>query len=196
VRVRIKSSIQPLRMLNVFLPLVVLLVMSASSYAVDEIVTAAQNEPPTDTRPLSDFVFADESIANAKNSSSSKTFPDIWCGKIDDEITMASCWKAYRNSFDYFKVGLSHRERVLKWQHFSTRVILVVVLLLVSVGLYFAWAQFHTGMNTRNETSTELELSSKGLKISSPVLGVIILVISLAFFYLYLIFVYPIKELI
>jgi len=30
--------------------------------------------------------------------------------------------------------------------------------------------------------------------VSSPVLGVIILVISLAFFYLYLVFVYPIKE--
>ena len=41
---------------------------------------------------------------------------------------------------------------------------------------------------------TELEASVKGIKVSSPVLGVIILVISLLFFYLYLAFVYPIQE--
>jgi hypothetical protein len=39
-----------------------------------------------------------------------------------------------------------------------------------------------------------LDLSTAGLKVSSPVLGVIILVISLAFFYLYLVYVYPISE--
>jgi len=41
----------------------------------------------------------------------------------------------------------------------------------------------------------QLELGQTGLKVSSPVLGVIILVISLAFFYLYLVYVYPIGEL-
>lgn len=39
-----------------------------------------------------------------------------------------------------------------------------------------------------------VELSTSGIKVSSPVLGVIILALSLAFFYLYLVYVYPIKE--
>jgi hypothetical protein len=43
-------------------------------------------------------------------------------------------------------------------------------------------------------TSTTLEASATGIKLSSPVLGVIILALSLAFFYLYLVHVYPIEE--
>jgi hypothetical protein len=35
---------------------------------------------------------------------------------------------------------------------------------------------------------------ASGIKVSSPVLGVVILVISLAFFYFYLVYVYPIEN--
>jgi hypothetical protein len=41
---------------------------------------------------------------------------------------------------------------------------------------------------------TSLEAGAEGIKISSPVLGVIILVISFLFFYLYLVHIYPISE--
>jgi len=41
---------------------------------------------------------------------------------------------------------------------------------------------------------TDLELSTTGVKVSSNILGVVILSLSLAFFYLYLAFVYPIQE--
>ena len=41
---------------------------------------------------------------------------------------------------------------------------------------------------------TELSLSLREVKVRSPVLGVIILTISLAFFYLYLVHVYPIRN--
>ena len=79
------------------------------------------------------------------------------------------------------------------WQHFSTRVIFFVVLLLVGTGIFFAWVQFQHGKVAERH---ELEIGVKGLRISSPVLGLVILVISLAFFYLYLVYVYPIHELI
>jgi hypothetical protein len=42
--------------------------------------------------------------------------------------------------------------------------------------------------------STLLELGSSGVKLTSPVLGVIVLVVSMGFFYLYLKTVYPIEE--
>lgn len=41
---------------------------------------------------------------------------------------------------------------------------------------------------------TQLEVSPTGIKVSSPILGVIILVISFAFFYLYLRYVYPVFD--
>jgi len=82
-----------------------------------------------------------------------------------------------------------------------------VVILLVLLGVYFSGVQFHRGLReTRmqratddtqapaEEPVTEIEASMQGIKVSSSTLGVIILVISLAFFYLYLVFVYPIKE--
>jgi len=42
--------------------------------------------------------------------------------------------------------------------------------------------------------ATDLEISAKGIKVSSSVLGVIVLLISMAFFYLYARYVYPIQE--
>jgi len=42
--------------------------------------------------------------------------------------------------------------------------------------------------------SSTVDLTPTGLKVSSPVLGVIILVVSMGFFYLYLKTVYPIQE--
>jgi ethanolamine transporter EutH len=75
----------------------------------------------------------------------------------------------------------------------------LTVLILVASGIVFAAVQFRAGLGRRRadgkEMTTELELATTGLKVSSPVLGVIILLISLAFFYLYLVYVYPISEL-
>ena len=48
-------------------------------------------------------------------------------------------------------------------------------------------------VSTEDEV-TEISASLKGIKVSSPVLGVILLVISLLFFYLYLRYVYPISR--
>lgn len=130
--------------------------------------------------------------ASDKNSGS-KIFPAVWCAKITDSETQAICWKAYRAGLEYYEGGLKQRSRVFEWQHFTTRVIFVVVLILVAIGVYFAWAQFRSGESA--DKNSELEVSLSGIKVSSSVLGVIILVISLVFFYLYLRYVYPISEL-
>jgi hypothetical protein len=45
-----------------------------------------------------------------------------------------------------------------------------------------------------SDLNTQFEANFKGIKVSSPVLGVIILTLSLLFFYLYLVYVYPITE--
>jgi hypothetical protein len=122
---------------------------------------------------------------------------------------------------------------VFEWQLLSSRLIFVVVLALVSAGLYFAAVQFRIAMRaaarrvdavltavpTAGPTvmptavpsatppappsaapdpatvlGTQLEVSAKGVVVNSSVMGVIILALSLAFFYLYLVHVYPIKD--
>ena len=92
---------------------------------------------------------------------------------------------------------LDYNRRVFEWQMTSTMVSFWMVIALVLAGLAFAAIQFWRAMRaTAGDPglNTDLELSGKGLKVSSPVLGVIILTISLGFFYLYLLHVYPIEH--
>ncbi len=106
--------------------------------------------------------------------------------------------KALQDYYIYRSEGLQHRRAVFKWQLFSARLIFFIVLGLVASGIVFAAIQFRQGMQGENAAdanlSTQVEISDKGIKISSPVIGVIILTLSLAFFYLYLLYVYPIEN--
>ena len=118
-----------------------------------------------------------------------------------DSTTKAKYLATWSKYYDYRIYGYDHRARTFEWQLLSSRIIFFVVITLVFTGFYFAAVQFHTGLRSKNAKSngggeevTELSLSAKGITVSSPVLGVIVLVISMAFFYLYLVYVYPIVE--
>lgn len=127
-------------------------------------------------------------------------FPDA----PDPNSASAETTQAYQATlqayYAYRKAGYEHRLGVFAWQGLSTKIIFFVVLLLVLAGIYFAAIQFHAGLRRRDGSEsgppeeTELSLSVSEVKVRSPVLGVIILTISLAFFYLYLVHVYPIRD--
>lgn len=90
-----------------------------------------------------------------------------------------------------------HAQAVFQWQRHASRLIFVVVIGIVLSGLALCWLQFRrpgTAKVTRTEAepTTEVEVGLTGLKLNSPTLGVIVLGMSLAFFYLYLVHVYPI----
>lgn len=117
---------------------------------------------------------------------------------LDEEgkKVMQGSFKAY---YQYRTNGFDHRQRVFEWQLFSSKVIFAVVTFLVWTGIYFSWLQFKIDLNKKpdekgDQKNSTIEASTSGIKVSSPVLGVIILVISLLFFYLYLQHVYPIEE--
>lgn len=115
-----------------------------------------------------------------------------------DEAGQASMRASLKAYYDYRIQGFQHRQRVFQWQLLSSKVIFVVVIFLVLAGIYFSWLQFRADLRKSGDGGEQsvstLEASGKGIKVSSPVLGVIILVISLLFFYLYLQHVYPIEE--
>jgi hypothetical protein len=107
-----------------------------------------------------------------------------------------------RALYDGYVASLEHNRRVFEWQLRSSRIIFWVVLGLVLIGLIFSGLQFWKAFRARRPISktesrdmqTELEISTRGVRVSSSVLGVIILVISLAFLYLFLVHVYPIEH--
>ncbi len=108
-----------------------------------------------------------------------------------DSLTRARYLESYQEYYKYRVTGFQHRQKVFKWQLTSSKIIFTVVVLLVLMGIIFSGLQFRKGSI---ESKTELEVSKMGLKVSSSILGVIVLVISLLFFYLYLVHIYPIQE--
>jgi hypothetical protein len=129
---------------------------------------------------------------------------------MSDPATRAKYLAAMQRFYEYRANGYAYRSRVFEWQLLSSRVIFVIVLVLVIAGIYFAAAQFRVAMMAArrnllnppaadaaagpNPLATQLEISAKGVVVNSSVLGVIILGLSLAFFYLYLVYVYPIQN--
>lgn len=123
--------------------------------------------------------------------------PPIISSELLDEEGMAALRQALTSYYQYRTSGYAHRERVFAWQLLSSRIIFVLVIALVLTGIYFSWLQFRASLKGGKGAElkeTSFEASTTGLKISSPVLGVIILAMSLAFFYLYLVYIYPISE--
>jgi hypothetical protein len=129
-----------------------------------------------------------------------------------DAPTKERYYAAMREYYGYRVSGYKHRMDIFEWQFLSSKIIFFVVILLVLTGVYFSGVQFHSslrrsrgGASVPTEVAadvvaleksefTEIEASVKGIRVSSPVLGVVILVISFMFFYLYLLFVYPIVD--
>ena len=105
-----------------------------------------------------------------------------------------------------------HRTDSFAWQLFSGKILFFLVSALVLVGIYFSWQQFRKAMKLAdnrakavaagnvieveggNELAQTLKVSTEGVELQSSVLGVVILVLSLCFFYLYLVHIYPITE--
>jgi len=102
---------------------------------------------------------------------------------------LESCLAASRAYFDSVVFGADFRERSFQWQLWSSKIAFWVTMTLVGGGLVFSGAQLFVGLK-----SPETKFSFLGLEISSPVVGLVILAMSLTFFYLYLVHVYPISE--
>lgn len=126
----------------------------------------------------------------------STIFPQLVPNEVLSEEGKLAQKRSLTSYYEYRIQGFEHRRRVFEWQYYSSIVIFFMVVFIVSLGLYFSWMQFHATENPNDMPSSNIEASTTSIKVSSPVLGVIILVLSLAFFYLYLVYVYPIVDII
>jgi hypothetical protein len=85
-------------------------------------------------------------------------------------------------------------KRIYEWQFYSGIALFMVVIALVAAALYFAYVQFRFSLRASAVESQTLQIDAHGLALKSSFLGVVILAFSLAFFFLYLRYVYPINE--
>lgn len=128
-----------------------------------------------------------------------------------------ACEAYAKAAFDHQVWQLRYRERAYEAHHVYTLWVFVLVCALVVLGMYLSLREFNLDSRRREALlarltkrmkelspgdgdagaapSTTLGIDASGVKVTSPVLGVIILVVSMGFFYLYLKTVYPINEL-
>lgn len=163
---------------------------------------AAQQEKPAgpdveenDTASLALESLKAEDTENRKASATFKT--SVFA--LDAE-TNALILERIRRYQKHQIAALEHREQVFNWQLISNKVSFVVVLVLVLSGICFSAVQFWKSMQMPADkfaeaADTEFSAGADGVTVRSSVLGVVVLVISLAFFYLYLVHVFPIEEL-
>jgi hypothetical protein len=116
---------------------------------------------------------------------------------------------ALQAQHDYEVYSYTHAERTFDWQYWSGKIIFWVVLFMVGAGVFFSALQFYLGLrhpriqgrDTKQGASlalpdleaSEFEATLHGIKLKSSVLGLVILAMSMVFFYLYLRYVYPVK---
>lgn len=113
---------------------------------------------------------------------------------------------------EYTVFAWKNRRDAFAWQSVSTKVIFGVVIIVVLAGLYLSWMQFNFAHNAPLKVTTPstegpaiattrtnggdavntIEVNTSGVKITSSVIGLVILTLSIVFFFLYLKFVYPI----
>jgi hypothetical protein len=86
-------------------------------------------------------------------------------------------------------------------------IVFVLVMLMTSAGVYMSYTQFRKGFSqfipdkgaaptpASPDVLTTLKITLTGVEISSSIIGLLVLAVSLAFFFLYLDRVYPIQRL-
>ena len=116
--------------------------------------------------------------------------------------------KADAVSLEHIQFTEKHQQRTFMWQYYSGIFLFVMVVVIVLMGLLLSFKQFQLtaeqvryNLKTSKEErvvietggSTTMELSQTGMKINTAVIGLAILFLSLAFFFLYLKYVYVIE---
>jgi hypothetical protein len=83
--------------------------------------------------------------------------------------------------------------KLYNWELSASSVMLWVTVIVVVCGLIFSGIQLWHAMKVGQNTDGTWEISATGMKITSSIVGVVVLAMSIAFVYLFLDRVYPIK---
>jgi heme/copper-type cytochrome/quinol oxidase subunit 2 len=83
----------------------------------------------------------------------------------------------------------------LEWQLFASNVLLWVVILVVAAGVVYSGLQLAIAAKTGKQRDTSLEISAQRVRVTSSVVGILILALSLAFLLIFVNQVYQLRPL-
>ncbi len=95
---------------------------------------------------------------------------------------------------DYEIFMMEHNKKVFEWELFSTKVFFWLSIFLVIVGITLSILQFIKSSHQINSNSeSTIILSEKGFQLKTAFIGLILLIISFGYLYLYMKTAYPVK---
>lgn len=160
-----------------------------------------------------DIASFDSAMKTDLNSLPLKPFITV---HLEDKLDSTTRIDMLKTEANYHKYMFTQRMAIYNWQLNSGKILFFVVVLIVLIGLYLSYLQFkastaHLEYRRNIEASitttdkiagidavtsdpiTKFEITKDGFKIDSAVIGLVILVISIAFFFMYLRYVFPIQ---
>ena len=91
---------------------------------------------------------------------------------------------------EYKRWSLKNRAHVFYMQSVYTVITLLMVLVVLAFGLFITYQEFHKDKDSKHQ----IKFSATGVEVSSKLIGITVLLISLAFAYLFLVNAYPVSE--
>jgi hypothetical protein len=112
---------------------------------------------------------------------------------IDPDLRSAYL-EAKKKEYEYVTKVMELNIEAFNAQRWSAYVILFLVVVVVISGISFSGFQLWKSISVAGvQTTNELELSASKVRITSSVVGIIVLMISLAFLYIYTMQIYQIR---
>src|SRR5262249_36635471 len=101
---------------------------------------------------------------------------------------------AQKKQYEYLTAMMDVRIRAFHTQRLASNVVLLLVVLVVVAGIAFAGFQLWKSVSIAGVQATnELEVSASKVRVTSSVVGVVVLTISLVFLYIYTQEIYHIR---
>lgn len=134
-------------------------------------------------------------------------------GQKPDDLSTPEHAKAVARFYGYLVEQMDHSRNSYEWQLWSTKTIFVIVLLLVACGVGVSLLQILFGLGFFEPrrradgdaslhgqrvqraiwSKTKIKIGIEGAEVETQIAGIVLLMLSLAFFYLYVQNVYPIR---
>jgi hypothetical protein len=95
--------------------------------------------------------------------------------------------------YDYQRSLMKYDQSLLAWQLLASNVLLWVVVIVTVAGVAYSGIQLATAARTGRQRDTTLEISAQKLRVTSSVVGIVVLAISFAFLLIFVQQVYQIR---
>lgn len=118
---------------------------------------------------------------------------DLIVALQDNDLVRLRLAKEFlKSQLEFDQLSLKHRIKTLEWQYVSTQIIFWLVVMIVIMGVGMSYRHFLEG----EVSMTKISIGKAGIEFGSRLVGVVVLFLSLLFFYLYLTEVYPVREIV